>query len=46
MYFLLKLVVNFIMKYVLINIFIIQRDKCENSNANSDIFIDTIHNRI
>ena len=32
-FFFLKLVVNFIMKYVFINIFIIQREKCENSNA-------------
>ena len=31
MYFPLKLVVNFIMKYVFINIFIIQREKYKNS---------------
>ena len=33
MYFPLKLVINFIIKNVFINIFIIQREKCENSNA-------------
>ena len=51
MYFLLKLVVNFIMKYVFINIFLIQREKCENSNAlfifiETYVFIATIHNSI
>ena len=36
------------MKYVFINNFIIERKKCENSNAliTSNIFIKTIYNRI
>ena len=33
MYFPLKLVANFIMKYIFFNIFIMQKEKCENSNA-------------
>ena len=33
MYFPLKLVINFTMKYVFINMFIMQKEKCENSNA-------------
>ena len=33
MYFPLKLVINFIMKYVFINIFIMQKENCGNSNA-------------
>ena len=33
MYFPLKLVINFIMKYVFINIFIIQKKKKKNKNA-------------
>ena len=46
MYFRLKLVVNFAMKYVFINIFIMQKQNSKLVMHYSKIFIETIHNSI